>query len=110
MQFAVVSTGSAAEENLALEIARATGDQPQASISYGRVWKRTRAVAFTFEVAASPLVERPHDRCHAAMSPWLNGGVPPTHWWPNRLPGVTVLLEVYARCLVGPRRDRPPAR
>lgn len=75
------------------------GDLP--SITYGRVWQRARAAAFTPEVAASPLAKRPYDLRHAAVSTWLNGGVPPTQVaeWAGH--SVAVLLDVYAKCLVG---------
>lgn len=71
------------------------------TITYGRVWRRARAVAFTPEVAASPLARRPYDLRHAAVSTWLNGGVPPTQVaeWAGH--SVAVLLQVYARCLAG---------
>lgn len=71
------------------------------SITYSRVWQRARAAAFTPEVAASPLAKRPYDLRHAAVSTWLNGGVPPTQVaeWAGH--SVAVLLEVYAKCLVG---------
>lgn len=71
------------------------------SITYGRVWRRARATAFTPEVAASPLAARPYDLRHAAVSTWLNGGVPPTQVaeWAGH--SVAVLLQVYAKCLVG---------
>ena len=50
---------------------------------------------------ASPLARRPYDLRHAAVSTWLNGGVPPTQVaeWAGH--SVAVLLDVYAKCLVG---------
>jgi hypothetical protein len=42
------------------------------------VWKRAREAVFTDVVAASPLARRLYDLRHAALSTWLNGGVPPT--------------------------------
>lgn len=71
------------------------------SITYGRVWRRAREAAFTPKVAASPLARRPYDLRHAAVSTWLNGGVPPTQVaeWAGH--SVAVLLQVYAKCLVG---------
>lgn len=71
------------------------------AITYGRVWRRAREAALTSEVVASPLAARPYDLRHAAVSTWLNGGVPPTHvgeWAGHSVP---VLLQVYAKCLVG---------
>ncbi|HKF00373.1 MAG TPA: hypothetical protein VKG45_15760 [Actinomycetes bacterium] len=43
-----------------------------------RAWQRARIAAFTAEVVASPLARSPYDLRHAAVSTWLNGGVPPT--------------------------------
>ncbi|MER7008599.1 site-specific integrase [Dactylosporangium sp. NPDC000555] len=43
-----------------------------------RVWDRARKAVFTEDVEASPLAHRPYDLRHAAVSTWLNGGVPPT--------------------------------
>jgi integrase len=56
-------------------------------------------LAFTPEAAASPLARRPYDLRHAAVSTWLNGGVPATQVaeWAGH--SVAVLLEVYAACL-----------
>jgi hypothetical protein len=71
------------------------------SITYAKVWRRARERAFTPEVVASPLAARPYDLRHAAVSTWLNGGVPPTQVaeWAGH--SVAVLLQVYAKCLVG---------
>jgi integrase len=72
-----------------------------AGITYGRVWARARAAVFTPEVYASPLARRPYDLRHAAVSTWLNGGVPATQVaeWAGH--SVEVLLRVYAKCLDG---------
>jgi integrase len=53
------------------------------------------------DAASSPLVARPYDLRHAAVSTWLNGGVPPTQvaQWAGH--SVAVLLQVYAKCLDG---------
>lgn len=55
----------------------------------------------TKEAAATPLAKRPYDLRHAAVSTWLNGGVPPTQVaeWAGH--SVEVLLSVYAKCLDG---------
>ena len=55
---------------------RNDGELPTMTI--GRVWRRARQAAFTAEVAVSPLAKTPYDLRHAAVSPWLNGRVPPT--------------------------------
>jgi hypothetical protein len=41
-----------------------------------RAWQRARTAVFTEEVIASPLAATPYDLRHAAVSTWLNGGVP----------------------------------
>lgn len=66
-----------------------------------RVWRWTRAAVFTPEVHASPLARTPYDLRHAAVSTWLNGGVPPTQVaeWAGQ--SVEVLLRIYAKCLDG---------
>ena len=57
--------------------------------------------AWTTEQYDSPLARRPYDLCHAAVSTWLNGGVPAIQVaeWAGH--SVSVLLQVYAKCLVG---------
>lgn len=66
-----------------------------------RTWQRARQLAFTAEAAASPLAGTPYDLRHAAVSTWLNGGVPPTTVaeWAGH--SVEVLLKTYAKCLDG---------
>ena len=53
------------------------------------------------EVAASPLARTPYDLRHAAVSTWLNGGVPATTVaeWAGH--SVEILLRIYAKCLDG---------
>jgi hypothetical protein len=46
-----------------------------------RIWRWTRSYVFTEEVAASALSRMPYDLRHAAVSTWLNGGVPATAQW-----------------------------
>jgi integrase len=78
---------------------RNDGEPPTMTI--GRVWRRARQAAFIPEVAASPLARTPYDLRHAAVSTWLNGGVPPTTVaeWAGH--SVEVLLRIYAKCLDG---------
>jgi integrase len=47
------------------------------------------------------LARRPYDLRHAAVSTWLNAGVPATQVaaWAGH--SVAVLLQIYAKCLVG---------
>jgi integrase len=49
----------------------------------------------------SPLASRPYDLRHAAVSTWLNAGVPATlvAEWAGH--SVHVLLRVYAKCILG---------
>lgn len=74
---------------------------PLSESLYGRVWAATRATALGPEVAASPLARRPYDLRHAAVSTWLNGGVPAPRVaaWAGH--SVNVLLRVYAKCIAG---------
>jgi integrase len=57
--------------------------------------------ALTDTECASPLAKRPYDLRHAAVSLWLNAGVPPTQVaeWAGH--SVNVLLRVYAKCVYG---------
>lgn len=72
-----------------------------AESTYCRTWRRARAVALDPAEVASPLARRPYDLRHAAVSTWLNAGVPPTQVaaWAGH--SVAVLLTIYAKCLVG---------
>ena len=69
--------------------------------TYYRVWRKARQAALTAEEYASPLARRPYDLRHAAVSTWLNAGVPPTQVaeWAGH--SVALLLQIYAKCLVG---------
>ena len=51
----------------------------------------------------SPLAARPYDLRHAALSSWLNAGVPATEVAERAGHTVAVLLSVYASCLDGQR-------
>lgn len=70
-----------------------------------RLWRWTREAVFIPEVAASPLARTPYDLRHAAVSTWLNGGVPPTQVaeWAGH--SVEILLKIYAKCLDGGRSE-----
>lgn len=68
---------------------------------YQRVWSKARMAVLGPAEAESPLAGRPYDLRHAALSTWLNAGVPATQvaeWAGN---GVDVLLRVYAKCVAG---------
>jgi len=76
-------------------------DEELPKLTIVRTWKFARSRAFTEEVAASGLAKTPYDLRHAAVSTWLNGGVPPTTVaeWAGH--SVEVLLKIYAKCLDG---------
>jgi len=65
------------------------------------VWGLARAAALTPAEVTSPLARRPYDLRHAAVSTWLNGGVPAPQVaaWAGH--SVDVLLRVYAKCIAG---------
>ena len=72
-----------------------------AESTYCRVWRKARVQGLTAAEAASPLAGRRYDLRHAAVSTWLNAGVPSTQvaeWAGHSL---AVLLQIYAKCLVG---------
>lgn len=66
-----------------------------------RAWKRARAETFVDRVAASPLARTPYDLRHAAVSTWLNSGVPSADvaQWAGH--SVEILHKIYAKCLDG---------
>ena len=68
---------------------------------YGDTWRAARLAALTPAEVASTLARRPYDLRHAAVSTWLNAGVDPTlvAAWAGH--SVQVLLQVYAKCIVG---------
>lgn len=73
------------------------------SSTYYRVWTQARTYALTPAQEASPLAGRPYDLRHAAVSLWLNGGVPATEVAERAGHSVDVLLRVYAKCIDGQR-------
>ncbi|WP_322754380.1 tyrosine-type recombinase/integrase [Frankia sp. Cas3] len=74
---------------------------PVTSNRHQAVWQKARQRALTPAEIASPLARRPYDLRHAAVSTWLNAGVPPTQIaeWAGH--SVAVLLHTYAKCIVG---------
>jgi integrase len=68
---------------------------------YSQVWKAAREIVLTPAQVASPLAGRPYDLRHAAVSLWLNCGVPATEVAYRAGHGVAVLLRVYAGCIDG---------
>ena len=65
------------------------------------VWQAAREIAFTPAQVASPLAGRPYDLRHAAVSLWLNAGVPAPTVAQRAGHSVEVLLRVYANCIDG---------
>ena len=69
--------------------------------AYLKIFHKARAAAFTPSESASLLARRPYDLRHAAVSTWLNAGVPAPQVaeWAGH--SVDVLLRVYAKCISG---------
>jgi integrase len=65
------------------------------------VWAEARQAALTEAQYRSPLGRRPYDLRHAAVSLWLNSGVPATEVARRAGHGVAVLLKIYAHCIDG---------
>jgi integrase len=70
-------------------------------LAISRIWQEARAIGFGPEQAASPLAARPYDLRHAAVSLWLNVGVPATEVAQRAGHSVEVLQRVYAKCVEG---------
>ena len=73
--------------------------QVVASTAISDVWAEARTLALAPKQVASPLAGRPYDLRHAAVSLWLNAGVPATEVADRTGHSVQVLLRVYAKCL-----------
>ncbi len=69
--------------------------------TYNRVWAAARKLALTPARVLSPLAKRPYDIRHAALSLWLNSGVPATNVAERAGQSVEVLLRIYAKCIDG---------
>jgi hypothetical protein len=65
------------------------------------VWQAARKAVFTSAQQASPLARPPSDLRHAAVSLWLNAGVPATEVARRAGHSIAVLLKVYAPCIDG---------
>ncbi|MGA5312280.1 tyrosine-type recombinase/integrase [Micromonospora taraxaci] len=78
-----------------------TAGQPIPNNTYGKAWRNARAKVLTPAQQRSPLARRPYDLRHAAVSLWLNAGVPATQVaeWAGH--SVHVLMRVYAKCVYG---------
>ncbi|MEV4015698.1 tyrosine-type recombinase/integrase [Nonomuraea angiospora] len=71
------------------------------SSAHSSIWKEARKLALTPEQVASSLAARPYDLRHAAVSLWLNVGVPAPEVAKRAGHSVDVLLRVYAKCIDG---------
>jgi site-specific recombinase XerC len=73
--------------------------------AYLKVFHKARAAACTGQEAVSLLARRPYDLRHAAVSTWLNAGVPAPQVaeWAGH--SVDVLLRVYAKCISGQQHE-----
>ena len=71
------------------------------SSTYSQVWQAARQIAFIPAQVASPLAGRPYDLRHAAVSLWLNAGVPAPTVARRAGHSVEVLLRVYVNCIDG---------
>ncbi|MEU7185248.1 site-specific integrase [Streptomyces sp. NPDC045369] len=69
------------------------------SSTYDRVWHEARELALPPDLARSPLVARPYDLRHSALSTWLNADVDPTEVAERAGNSVEVLMTRYAKCL-----------
>ena len=71
--------------------------------SYTDTWASARTLALTPVQVLTPLADRPYASRHAAVSLWLNAGVPATEVAERAGHSVDVLLRVYAKCIDGGR-------
>lgn len=69
--------------------------------TYLTVFHAARSASLTEDEVAAGLLPRPYYLRHAAVSTWLNAGVPATQVaeWAGH--SVDVLLRVYAKCIAG---------
>jgi integrase len=75
--------------------------RPVPNNAYTTAWRKAREKALTPPQYRSALGRRPYDLRHAAVSTWLNAGVPAPQVaeWAGH--SVHVLLKVYAKCIDG---------
>ena len=84
-----------------LFVTQGYGHGPVSKETYSRAWRAARRDGLTAAQQRSPSARRPYDLRHAAVSLWLNEGVPATQVaeWAGH--SVHVLLKVYAKCIEG---------
>lgn len=75
------------------------------SSAHSYVWQEARKLALTPEQVSSSLATRPYDLRHAAVSLWLNAGVPAPEVAKRAGHSVDVLLRVYAKCMDGQKEQ-----
>ncbi|GIH03279.1 hypothetical protein Rhe02_13460 [Rhizocola hellebori] len=80
---------------------RSEGGGVIGSTTYSRVWASARNLALSPAQILSVLAKRPYDLRHAAVSLWLNSGVPATEVASRAGQSVEVLLRIYAKCIDG---------
>ncbi|MEV0584015.1 hypothetical protein [Nonomuraea sp. NPDC050310] len=80
---------------------RTSTDGTYSSSAHSYVWQEARKLALTPAQVASSLAARPYDLRHAAVSLWLNAGVPAPEVAKRAGHSVDVLLRVYAKCMDG---------
>ena len=71
------------------------------SSAHSYVWQEARRLVLSPEQISSSLAARPYDLRHAAVSLWLNAGVPAVEVAKRAGHSVDVLLRVYAKCIDG---------
>ncbi|GAA1738430.1 tyrosine-type recombinase/integrase [Nonomuraea bangladeshensis] len=71
------------------------------SSAHSYVWQEARKLVLSPEQITSSLAGRPYDLRHAAVSLWLNAGVPAVEIAKRAGHSVEVLLRVYAKCMDG---------
>ena len=78
-----------------------TAGRPLSSSAYSRVWQKARKAALSEAEQRGPLAKVPYHLRHAAVSLWLNAGVPAPQVaeWAGH--SVNVLMRMYAKCLDG---------
>jgi integrase len=82
---------------------RTSRERPFSASAINGVWSQARMLAFTPAQVLSPLAQTPYDLRHAAVSLWLNAGVPAPDVAERAGHSVDVLLKVYAKCIDGQR-------
>jgi integrase len=82
-----------------------TGSSRTYDRAYLKIFHQARVSALTPGESASLLARRPYDLRHAAVSTWLNAGVPAPQVaeWAGH--SVDVLLRVYAKCISGQKAE-----